>query len=88
MQVNKPLIVLVITGELGVSSTLAGRRSKDDDSDGSQLCFSPTITYASSQPFTSAVLWVLVYYSYVVPVFFFCAFLKCYRKCHRKGVSV
>ncbi|XP_076042886.1 neuralized-like protein 4 isoform X2 [Oratosquilla oratoria] len=40
---------LLFTGELGVSSTLAGRRSKDDDSDGSQLCFSPTITYASDK---------------------------------------
>lgn len=56
MPKNEQCIILLITGELGVSSTLAGRRSKDDDSDGSQLCFSPTITYASAQPFAPAVL--------------------------------
>lgn len=49
---------LLFSGELGVSSTLAGRRSKDDDSDGSQLCFSPTITYASTDQFAPSVLFV------------------------------
>ncbi|KAG0729691.1 hypothetical protein GWK47_029830 [Chionoecetes opilio] len=56
----KPLLTAlsrcVQSRELGVSSTLAGRRSKDDDSDGSQLSFSPTIIYASAQPFAPAVL--------------------------------
>lgn len=54
MKIN--LVFFLTAGELGVSSTLAGRRSKDDDSDGSQLCFSPTISYASTDQFAPAVL--------------------------------
>ncbi|CAL4068604.1 unnamed protein product, partial [Meganyctiphanes norvegica] len=46
---------LLTSGELGISSTLAGRRSKDDDSDGSQLCFSPAIMYASDDHFAPPV---------------------------------
>ena len=47
------VVVFLFIGEQGISARLAGRRSKDDDSDGSQLCFSPSITFASDDIFAT-----------------------------------
>jgi hypothetical protein len=45
---------ICVSGELGLErSAIRKDKSKEDDSDGSQLMFSPSLKYAASPPFTS-----------------------------------
>jgi len=42
------------SGELGLERNASRKdKSKEDDSDGSQLLFSPSLKYAASPPFTN-----------------------------------
>jgi hypothetical protein len=46
--------VCFISGELGLERSASRKdKSKEDDSDGSQLLFSPSLKYAASLPVTN-----------------------------------